>query len=266
MAMEQSVTSSDGTKIAFDRTGSGPPLVLVHGTAGDRGDWRSVRPLLSEYFTVFALDRRGRGQSGDADPYALEREFEDIAAVVDSIDQPVTLFGHSFGGLCSLEAALLTDNLERLVLYEPLVPVDEGVLVSGETLDRLETLLSREERDAALTMFLQEMVGVSEREIDAIKGGPEWQAGVAAVPTVPRETRALNEYLFDPSRFANLECNTILLLGEESPEYLQHFTEVVAEALPHRRVVSLSGQGHAGMNTNPEQFANTLIELMDVPQ
>jgi steroid delta-isomerase-like uncharacterized protein len=256
------VTSADGTGIAVERSGDGPPLVLVHGTAGDHGDWRSVRPTLAEAFTVYAIDRRGRGQSGDADEYALEREFEDVAAVVESIDRPVFLLGHSFGGLCSIEAALRTDNIATLVLYEPLVPVGSGELVSPEVLGQLETLLSEGDREAALVMFLREMVGVSDDEITAIEGGPEWTAGLAAVHTVPRESRGLNGYLFDPSRFENMTTTTILLVGSESPGYLQQFTETVAEALPESQLVTLQGQGHAAMNTDPEGFARTVVELL----
>jgi pimeloyl-ACP methyl ester carboxylesterase len=256
------VTSADGTAIAVERSGDGPPLVLVHGTTADHGDWRSVRPTLAEAFTVYAIDRRGRGQSGDTDEYALEREFEDVAAVVESIDRPVFLLGHSFGGLCSLEAALRTDNVATLVLYEPLVPVGVGELVSPETLGRLETLLSDEDREAALVMFLREMVGLSDEEIDAIEGGPEWTTGLAAVHTVPRESRGLNRYLFESARFENLTTTTILFVGSESPEYLRQFTESVAEALPESRLVTLQGQGHTAMNTAPEEFARTVVELL----
>jgi steroid delta-isomerase-like uncharacterized protein len=258
------VTSADGTAIAVERSGDGPPLVLVHGTAGDHGDWRSVRPTLAEAFTVYAIDRRGRGHSGDADEYTLEREFEDVATVVESIDRPVFLLGHSFGGLCSLEAALRTDNIATLVLYEPLVPVGVGELVSPETLSQLETLLSEDDREAALVMFLREMVGLSDEEISAIEGGPEWTAGLAAVHTVPRESRGLNGYLFDQTRFDTMTTRTILFVGSESPGYLQQFTESVADALPESRLLKLQGQGHAAMNTDPEAFARTVVELLEI--
>ena len=256
------VASADGTVIAVERSGGGPPLVLDHGTTADHGDWRSVRPMLAEAFTVYAIDRRGRGQSGDADEYALEREFEDVAAVVESIDRPVILLGHSFGGLCSLEAALRTDNIATLVLYEPLVPVGVGELVPPETLGQLETLLSGDDREAALVTFLREMVGISDEEISTIEGGPEWAAGLAAVHTVPRESRGLDGYLFEPARFENLATTTILFVGSESPEYLRQFTESVAKVLPESRLVTLQGQGHTAMNTAPEEFTRTIVELL----
>src|SRR5438876_7125721 len=98
------VTSRDGTRLAVWRSGQGPPLVLVHGTTVNHTDWAPVLPALRERFTVYAMDRRGCGASEDAPDYALEREFEDIAAVVDSAGEQVRLLGHSFGALCSLEA------------------------------------------------------------------------------------------------------------------------------------------------------------------
>lgn len=258
----ETVRSSDGTEIAFERSGAGPPLVLVHGTAGDHTDWRVVRPALAESFTLYAIDRRGRGESGDADAYAIEREFEDVAAVVDSIDRPAFLLGHSFGAICALEAALRTDGLRKLVLYEPPIPVGEGAVASEETLERLEALVAEGDRDEALTVFLRDIAGVSQEEIDLLRGGPEWVAGTAAVHTVPREVEAVGSYRSDPDRFTTLATPTRLLIGSESPPFLREFSEVLADALPDGRLVTLPGQGHQAMNTAPEQFTRTVTELL----
>jgi pimeloyl-ACP methyl ester carboxylesterase len=113
---QEIVTSNDGTSIACFRSGEGPPLVLIHGTAADHGRWRPVLPAFEERFPVCAVDRRGRGGSGDSDDYAIGREFEDVAAVVDSLGEPVNLLGHSYGALCALETALLARNVRKLVL------------------------------------------------------------------------------------------------------------------------------------------------------
>ena len=117
----QRIHSQDGTPIAVWHSGVGAPLVLVHGTTGDHTGWASVSAALERHFTVWTLDRRGRGSSGDAASYALERECEDIAAVIDAIGGEVHVLGQSFGGLCALEAALLTPHLGRLILYEPTI-------------------------------------------------------------------------------------------------------------------------------------------------
>src|SRR5690242_14877768 len=104
------VTSKDGTPLALWKSGVGPSLVAVHGACADHTAWDSVVPLLADTFTVYAMDRRGRGASGDAPRYALEREFEDVAAAVDALPGPVHLYGHSFGGICAVEAAMRTRN------------------------------------------------------------------------------------------------------------------------------------------------------------
>jgi pimeloyl-ACP methyl ester carboxylesterase len=113
------VVSRDGTEIAAWRSGSGPPLVLVHGGTTDHTNWDGVVSELGRHFTVYAMDRRGRGGSGDAPTYAVEREFEDVATIVDRLGGPVHLMGHSYGALCALEATRLTSNIAKLVLYEP---------------------------------------------------------------------------------------------------------------------------------------------------
>jgi len=122
---QETVTSVDGTPIVYWRSGEGPPLVLVHGASADHSRWTPVLPAFEQRFTVYAVDRRGRGGSGDSDDYTIEREFEDVAAVVDSLGEPANLLGHSYGALCALEAALLTRNVRKLVLYEP------GINVAG---------------------------------------------------------------------------------------------------------------------------------------
>src|SRR5687767_1129250 len=110
----QTVESRDGTRIAFWRSGSGPPLLLVHGATADHTTtWRFVLQEFERRFTVYAMDRRGRGCSGDSAAYDLQREAEDVVAVIDSIGEPVHLLGHSYGGLCAIEAALLTRNVRR---------------------------------------------------------------------------------------------------------------------------------------------------------
>src|SRR5437660_9000166 len=113
------VTSSDGISIAVWRSGSGDPLLLVHGTTADHSRWDGVVAELGERFTVYAMDRRGRGGSGDADPYRLDAEFDDVAAVVVAIGSDVHVLGHSYGALCSLEAARRTSAVRSLILYEP---------------------------------------------------------------------------------------------------------------------------------------------------
>ena len=127
------LVSKDGTNIAYERRGEGPPLVLVHGTGIDHTYWDPVAPELERLFTVYNVDRRGRGRSGDTAPYAIQREFEDVAALVEGIPQKAFLLGHSYGALCSLEAALLTTHIRKLILNEP--PMYTTVKVEYPTRD-----------------------------------------------------------------------------------------------------------------------------------
>jgi pimeloyl-ACP methyl ester carboxylesterase len=142
---QESVTSKDGTPISYWQSGQGSPLVLVHGTAADHGRWAPVLPAFEQRFSVCAIDRRGRGGSGDPeDHYAIEREFEDISTVVDSVGVPAVLLGHSYGALCALETVLLTRKVRKLVLYEPGIEVAGQEIYPQEVIERLETLPGRE--------------------------------------------------------------------------------------------------------------------------
>lgn len=254
------VRSEDGTPIAVWRTGeSGPPLVLVHGATADHTRWAPVLPALEERFTVLAMDRRGRGRSGDADDYEIEREFEDVVAVVEWAGDAVSLLGHSHGGVCGIEAALLTDKVEKLVLYEP--PM--GFLQTPpEVVDRLEALLAAGERDEMLACFLQEVAGLPPDQIELMRSLPAWEARLAAAETIPREERATREYVFEPERFRALEVPTLYLQGGDSPEPFRAAGEALRAALPDCRLVVLPGQRHAAMDTGTELFTAEVLSFL----
>lgn len=173
----ETVTSKDGTEIAFIRTGSGPPLLLVHGSAGDHTRWElfDVRPKLAQHFTVYAMDRRGRGGSGDADNYKPDLEFEDIAAVVNSIDEQVTLLGHSYGAFCALGASLKTGNLKILILYEPVFVVGDHQFVSSDVITELKAVMDKGDKEQLLIRFLEKVARIPQTEIEIMRSGPATQ-------------------------------------------------------------------------------------------
>lgn len=258
----ETVTSADGTPIAFERTGSGPPIVLVHGTSGNHSRWDSVRPTLADHCTVYAIDRRGCGESGDTAEYALDREVEDIVAVVESIGKPVHLLGHSYGALCVLEAALRISNLRSLILYEPVFAVDDDHLYSEEMLAEMETLLEEGENERLLITLFEEIANLSPAEMDATRAAPTWQSRVDAAHTVFRETLAENEYAFDPARFEEMTTPTLLLSGSENPQWIKDSTEAVNEALPNGRIAVFEGEGHVAMNTAPDRFIHEVLAVI----
>lgn len=261
----------DGTRIAYQRCGSGPPLVLVHGTADDHTLWTHLLPALGECFTVYAIDRRGRGASDPTTDatYAIEREFEDVAAVVDAVGEPAHLLGHSYGALCALEAARHTSNLRSLVLYEPPFPTAPGNLFSQpealammEAIAKMEAQFEAGDNEGTVLTFAREIAQLPEDEISAFRAMPEWQTTVAAAPSIVYEVRAVADYGFDAGRFRDLTTPTLLLLGSESPPFFRAATEAVAAALPNSRLVELPGQGHLAMYTNPELFLGEVIQFL----
>lgn len=260
----QTITSRDGTSIAYERTGSGPPLVLVHGTGDvhDFWDLSGVRTAFAEYFTVYAIDRRGRGRSGDAAEYALEREAEDVAAVSDAIDEPVNLLGHSSGAIYSLEAALRTDNLQTLVLNEPPIAVGDHQLDVGEVVTEMKQLLDEGENEQVLNLFLEDVVQLTPEELDAVRSAPIWEAMVVAAQTLPRELRTVAEYEFDAGRFAEMTTPTLVLSGGESDRFFKDATKAVADALPNSRLVTFDGHAHEPMNTAPDRFVDEVLTFI----
>jgi pimeloyl-ACP methyl ester carboxylesterase len=260
----ETVPSADGTEIVFERTGSGPPLVLVYGNGDVYTFWElaGVRPALAEHCTVYAIERRGRGASGDADAYALEREADDVAAVVDAIDNPVTLLGHSGGALYTLEAALRTENLRKLILYEPPMAVGDHELNVEEGVAEMNRLLDEGEGEQALVLFLRDIAGLTTDELDELRSAPLWQDMVEAAPALPRELRAIAGYGFDAARFADMTTPTLLLSGSESPPLYKNATEAVDCALPNSRIATFEGQEHVAMLTATDRFVDQVLAFI----
>ncbi len=257
----ETVTSADGTAIAFGRTGDGLPLVLLHGTGRDRSYWARSLPGLARHATVYAVDRRGRGGSGDADSYALEREVEDTLAVLGAVSEPAHLLGHSYGGIVALEAAARADRLRSLILYEP--PLGVGTdRVPPELGDQLAALLATGDREAVLTTFLREGPRYAPAEIAAQRARPDWPDRLAFAHTLPRETQLVSRHAFDAGRYTALRFPTLLLLGGESPPFFRQAIEALHAALPRSEVVVLPGQRHNAMETAPEMFAEAVHRFL----
>jgi pimeloyl-ACP methyl ester carboxylesterase len=261
------VASPDGTMIAVFISGEGRPLIAVPGTTSDHTTWRLVLPLLEPHMTVHAVDRRGRGASGDGPDYSLAMEYADVAAVVDAAasaaGSPVDLLGHSYGGNVAFGAATLTANVRKLVLYEGWpTPNIAHRTVSPEAMGHLESLLAQGQPEHMLETFYREIVRMSEEEISGIKKAPSWPARVAAARTVPRELRAFGAQAFDPGRAAKITVPVLLLAGADSPDEIKADPEVVAAALPDARIGVLEGQAHIAHLTGPQSFAETVLSFL----
>lgn len=258
-------TSRDGTEIAYVSSGDGPPLVLVHGVLGDHSRWEPLRPYLAPHATVHAIDRRGRGASGDGPSYAAEREFEDVAAVVDAIAEghgaPVDVYGHSGGASYALSAATVTSNIRRLMLYEP--ATDPKRLLPPGLLDRLNGLLAAGDAEAVVETFCREVLHMPEEQLAIYREQPSWPARVAAAHTLPREVGTPAEQLCDLDRVATVTVPTLLLEGEQTPPGFKAGIEAVAAALPDAHRAMLEGQAHTADVVAPDQVADHLLVFLD---
>jgi pimeloyl-ACP methyl ester carboxylesterase len=219
--------------------------------------------LLERNFAIYLVDRRGRGGSGEGEPYAIEREFEDIAAVVESIGEPVNLLGHSYGALCCLEATRLTNRVRRLIAYEPPLFDDNMRAGVGELLDEFQRLLDAGKREELYITFNTRLVGMPIHEIEAQRAQPDlWDARMSIVHTVVRELTAAASYQFSAERFRSVTVPVLFLLGGESPQWLKASTETFRAALLNSKVVIMPNQRHIAMDTAPDLFVREVANFV----
>ena len=252
------VESADGTTIAYERHGSddGPVVVCLHGTGVTRHIWRALGGQL-EGAGLVVPDRRGRGESGDTEPWSFERELEDAEALFEAASgettEGVVLFGSSFGGLVSLRTAERVDPA-GLVCYEPPMP-REVLDQSHESLaDRIDDRLASGDRAAAVRLFFEEATGA-----ENVEAWPIWPDCIELAATISREARVVEEFeLGSP----DISAPTLLFEGAYSPTYLQHGIDLLERRLPEPRVVEVEA-AHAGVATAPGAVAASLREFLD---
>jgi pimeloyl-ACP methyl ester carboxylesterase len=247
----QHVASTDGTRIAYGRSGRGEPLLLVHGSATSAADWLCVLPLLRDRFTVVTMDRRGRGNSTDGSEYGMEQEAEDVLAVLGAVGAEL-LVGHSYGALCSILAAERTDRLRRLVLYEP------PIALTTDQLRGLEELIAEGDLEAALDVFLRS-AGASREQVDAIRSSAAWPAMLDAMPTLLRELQACAGW---PRPRGPIDVPALFLLGAgtESRVYLDGLDDLQA-TFPKPRGELIPGQRHFAHVFAAETFAALVADF-----
>lgn len=257
----KSVKSPDGTEIACHVAGDGPPLVLVHGTSADHTRWASIIARLAARWTTYAMDRRGRGASSDRSQYSIELEFDDVAAVIDAVGDEVDVIGHSYGAVCSLEAARRTSGIRRLVLYEPPLPIGIEIYPSG-LIERLEALLAAGDREGVVTTFLRDVVRMPADELEAVRADPSWEGRLTAAHTIPRELRIADSYEPDFTRLASVSVPTRLLVGGDSPAFLVEPSRRLHEQILDSQLITMPGQQHVAMTTAPDVFLDAVIDFL----
>ena len=252
------ITSADGTTISYERYGSGPPLVLVHGGFSDHiTNWQECKSLLEETFTVYAVARRGRGESDATTGHSLEDEMNDVVAVLQAVGEPAFLLGHSYGAVCALGAAVRAPkNVAKLVLYEH--PA-EG-FASHELVESLQAFGAQEDWDGMVEFFMQTL-GVPQEEIDEIKTTPFWDVWIKDAPATLNDMRAIQHLRLTPDAYRTLTMPVGLMIGDESPRD-NYATDALAAVLPDSRVLTLKGTAHEGMTMVPDQFVDKISEFL----
>lgn len=258
------VTSRDGTTIAFERSGEGPALVLVGGALSDRRSAAALVEMLAPRFTTFSYDRRGRGDSADTPPYAVEREIEDLQALVDGASGTAFAFGHSSGAALVLEAAAVTPAITRIALYEPPFIVDDTrPPLPEDYVQHLNMLVSTGRPGEAVEYFLVTGVGVPPDAIGPMKESASWPALAAMAHTLPYDGLVLGDHMsgapLPPDSWERVTVPALVIVGGASPPWLANAVQSLVDVLPDARRLTMGGQTH---EVDPALLAPALIEFL----
>lgn len=265
------VTSADRTPIAVFESGAAEPgtrpTVLVHGTTADHRTFRVVGPMLGRRRRLFALDRRGRGASGDGAAYSIEREFEDLAAVADALaveaGGPVDVVGHSYGGRCALGASLLTPSIRRIACYEGAPAPADRPYQPPDLAGRLRAHLDRDDPEAALETFMRQVVGMDDAAMARFRADPVWPLRVAAAFTIPRELDAERSPAASLGALGGVAVPVLQLLGTASLPAFHEATAALDVRLAQGSVVRIEGAAHAAHHTHPDVFVAAVEAFLD---
>ena len=248
------VVSQDGTPVVAFARGSGPAMLMVHGTAESGSFFKPLASLLESHFSLYLMQRRGRGKSGDSQTHSLAKEAADVVGIVEAIGEPVIVFGHGFGANCALEAAVQAGNIAGLILYEPRVefPYTEG------SIEAMQQLIEDGKREEVVLKFFAES-DFSIEELMALREQPGWESRFAYAHTIPRECRAEKD--FDPKKFNKLSVRTLLVTGSQSSTAVGNGARVLSQILADAHLEVAEGGGHRAINTDPATVATIVMEF-----
>jgi pimeloyl-ACP methyl ester carboxylesterase len=256
------VQSADGTSIAYETIGNGPPLILIGGAFNDRHARAAGTPLaalLAARFTVSSYDRRGRGDSGDTPPYAIEREVEDVAALIAAAGGRASLYGMSSGALLALEAAVRGLPVDAVALYEPPIVLDRSRGPSEGLAAELDALAAAGRRGDAAELFLTRVVGVPAPAVAGMRQAPMWRGLEALADTLGHDVRISAGALALIDRVSSLRTRVIVIDGDASPPWMRDGVRALVAALPAGHHHTLEAQTH---DVDPARLAAALQELL----
>jgi pimeloyl-ACP methyl ester carboxylesterase len=240
----QRVTSADGTSIAIERSGDGPPVVLVCGGSVDRGANAGVAAILASDFSVLNFDRRGRGDSGDTLPYAIEREIEDIEAVIAAAGGSAGLWGSSSGAALALTATAAGASVTKLALWEPPYIIDPAARPPADQIEQYETMVAEGRRGDAAEYFMAKVVGMPPEFVAYAKSQPWWASQEALAHTLAYDARIMGDYSVPVEMAAKVTVPALVLDGSASMPFMASGTDALAAAMPNATRRTLADQGH----------------------
>ncbi|MDQ0268640.1 alpha/beta fold hydrolase [Cytobacillus purgationiresistens] len=260
------VKSKDGTKIAYEKIGNGPAVILVAPAVADHTDAVLLAERLSMYFTVYNYDRRGRGKSTDSTTYAVEREVEDIEAIIQEAGGKVHLFGSSSGAVLALEAtSKLGNKVNKLFLFEPPFIINDGrVPVSADYVQHLNKLILAEKRSDAVEYFMTEAIGIPAEYLEPMKADPSWEFMKSMAHKLAYDGLVMSDTQSGkplPTDRWNVDIPTLVMTGENSEPFLHDGARAIADLLQYGEHRILSGQDHSVVMMAPDVMSTVIKEF-----
>lgn len=256
----ETAISADGTALAFDRQGDGPPIILVGAAFNTRSGLQPLAGALGQDFTVLNYDRRGRGDSGDTLPYSVEREIEDIDALIAAAGGAAAVFGYSSGANLALRAAARGLTITKLALYEPPFRTDESYpALRADLAERLAALVATGRRGDAVELYQTEAVRIPPEVVARLRQAPYWPALEALAHTLVYDATIIGDLSLPAEMFASVMSPTLVISGDQSPPFLQDAARAVAEVIPNGRLCMLPGQSH---DIRPEATAPVVAQFL----
>jgi pimeloyl-ACP methyl ester carboxylesterase len=256
----KTATSADGTQLAYDQFGTGSPLIMITGAFNDRTTTDPLSRALAERYSVFNYDRRGRGDSGDTQPYAVQREIEDLAALIDKAGGAAAVFGYSSGANLAIKAAAGGLPITKLALYEPpFNPDDTYPTLPNDLYDQLTALVSAGRRGEAVELYQTVAVGIPEQVVVQMRQAPFRPALEAIAHTLAYDAAIVGNRSLPAAMMGSIQTPTLVICGEDTAPFMHAAARAVTDALPNGRLIILAGQGH---DIEPQATAVVIAEFL----